>query len=66
MHWKNLKLRTKILAGFSLLLLILAGLGVWATLGIGNIVDDASEVIDGNKLRGEIVQREVDHLNWAA
>ncbi len=66
MHWKNLKLRTKILAGFSLLLLILAGLGIWATLGIGNIVDDASEVIDGNKLRGEIVQREVDHLNWAA
>ncbi len=66
MSWKNLKLRMKILAGFGLLLLILAGLGTWATLGIGTIVGDASEVIDGNQLRGEMVQREVDHLKWAA
>src|SRR6056297_1321523 len=65
MNWKNLKLTAKLLCGFGLVLLALAGLGVWATLGIGNIVDDATEVIDGNKLRGEMVQREVDHLTWA-
>jgi methyl-accepting chemotaxis protein len=34
-------------------------------MGIGGIVGNAGEVIEGNKLRAEIVQKEVDHLNWA-
>ncbi|MEG6548959.1 methyl-accepting chemotaxis protein [Desulfocurvibacter africanus] len=33
--------------------------------GIGGIVGDASEVIGGNRLRAEFVQKIVDHLNWA-
>ena len=28
------------------------------------MVDDGLEVVEGNRLRGEILQREVDHLNW--
>ena len=65
MRWKNLSLKVKFALGFGSLIGILAIVGAWSTLGIGTIVGNASEVIDGNKLRGEMVQREVDHLQWA-
>ena len=55
----------KIALGFATILIILGGVAGWAILGVTNIVDNAVEVIDGNKLRGLITQREVDHLNWA-
>ncbi|UCD50246.1 MAG: CZB domain-containing protein, partial [Phycisphaerales bacterium] len=56
----------KITGGYGLVLLALAVIAVWSVYGIGGIVDNAGEVIDGNKLRGEMVQKEVDHLNWAS
>jgi len=51
--------------GFGAILLVLAALGVAALFGVTGIVGNASEVIGGNKLRGNLAQREVDHLNWA-
>jgi len=65
MSWKNLRLSMKFTIGFGLVLLLLVGVGTWGIFGISNIVGNANEVIDGNKLKGEMVQREVDHLNWA-
>ncbi|MEF2143801.1 MAG: methyl-accepting chemotaxis protein [Desulfovibrionaceae bacterium] len=65
MRWKDLKLNGKIGLGFGLVLLLLGVLATWAVLGIGGIVRNAGEVIDGNKLRGDFVQRIVDHLKWA-
>ncbi|MEA3544145.1 MAG: CZB domain-containing protein, partial [Thermodesulfobacteriota bacterium] len=65
MSWKNLKLGKKMAVGFGLMLIMITAVGSWAIFGISGIVGNASEVIDGNKLRGEMVQREVDHLNWA-
>ncbi|MDD2558610.1 MAG: methyl-accepting chemotaxis protein [Desulfuromonadaceae bacterium] len=65
MAWKDFRLSVKFFIGFGLILLLLVGIGLWSIFGISNIVGNASEVIDGNKLRGEMVQREVDHLNWA-
>ena len=65
MSWKNLKLGKKMAVGFGLMLFMITAVGCWAIFGISGIVGNASEVIDGNKLRGEMVQREVDHLNWA-
>ncbi len=65
MRWKDVSLKGKFTVGFGVVLLLLILVGVWSVLGIGGIVDNASEVIDGNKLRGEFVQRVVDHLNWA-
>ncbi len=56
----------KITAGFGLVLLALAVVALWSVYGIGGIVHNAEEVIGGNKLRGEMVQKEVDHLNWAS
>ena len=65
MSWKDLSLKGKFAVGFGLILLLLALVGGWSVVGIGTIVGNAGEVIDGNKLRGEMVQREVDHLKWA-
>ncbi|MDH4321354.1 MAG: methyl-accepting chemotaxis protein [Desulfobulbaceae bacterium] len=52
-----------ILSGSILGLLLL--LGGWGIFGLTHVVEDGMEVAKGNALRGEILQREVDHLNWA-
>lgn len=65
MSWKNLRLAMKFAVGFGLVLLLLLVVGGWSIFGVSGIVDNAGEVIDGNKLRGEMVQKEVDHLRWA-
>ena len=48
--------------GCALFMLVIVG--TWSTVGIEGIVDDGLEVADGNSLTGELLQREVDHLNW--
>jgi len=65
MNWKNLSIGKKIAIGFGAVLLVLAVVGTWSVVGISGIVGNAGIVIDGNKLRGEMLQCEVDHLNWA-
>lgn len=64
--WKNLRVRTKLAVGFGTVLLLAAGLGGWALQSIRQIAGNAQQVIAGNKLREEMVQQEVAHLNWAA
>ncbi len=61
-HWT---VGRKIAVGFSLVVAALAAVSIWSVLGVGGIVKDAQEVIAGNSLRGEMSQKEVDHLNWA-
>jgi len=56
----------KFAVGFGLLIIMMAIVALWSFTGIKGIVGNAEEVISGNKLRGEIAQREVDHLNWVA
>ena len=65
MRWKNFKLSLKFTLGFGLVILLLCIVGGWSIFGIGGIVDNAKEVIAGNRLRGNLVQKIVDHLNWA-
>ncbi|MFO7595639.1 MAG: CZB domain-containing protein [Desulfocurvibacter africanus] len=65
MRWRDLGLKWKFTAGFGLVLALLLALGAWSVQGIGGIVGDAEEVIGGNRLRAEFVQKIVDHLNWA-
>ncbi len=50
--------------GFVMLLMVVAAGRAW--FGMGDVVADAEEVIDGNKIRAEMIQKEVDHLNWAS
>ncbi len=66
MLFAKLKLGTKILLGFSVILVILGVLSLMTVFNIGGIVENASEVIEGNKLTGSMVERKVDHLEWAA
>ena len=63
---KKLSLGIKFAAGFGLLIVLMGVVALWSFTGIKGIVGNAEEVISGNKLRGEITQREVDHLNWVA
>jgi methyl-accepting chemotaxis protein len=64
-RWKDFKVSAKLTVGFGVVLVLLVGLAAWSYLGVQGITDNAEEVIGGNQLRGDMVQREVDHLNWA-
>ena len=66
MRWKDLRLGAKIGIGFGAILCFLVAVALWSMVGVGGIIADAEEVIGGNRLRAEIGQRLVDHLNWAA
>lgn len=64
--FKKMPIGKKIATGFTIAVAFLVVLAIWSLTGISGIVDNAKTVIMGNKLKGDIVQREVDHLNWAA
>lgn len=64
MNLKNMTIGKKIGAGFGLVIILLIILGGLSFMGVGGIVNNAGEVIDGNKLDGNLAQKEVDHLNW--
>jgi len=65
MKWKDFKLGTKFAFGFGAIIVLLIVVAIWSITGIGEITNDAEEVIDGNKLRTNMTQRLVDHLNWS-
>ncbi|MBF0308217.1 MAG: CZB domain-containing protein [Magnetococcales bacterium] len=65
MGWNSLGLGKKVLFGFGVVLILLGAVGYWAVQGISMMVSDGLQVVGGNRLKGEILQREVDHLNWA-
>ncbi len=65
MKWKNLNLNKKFFLAFSIIIALLLASGYWAINGIGGIVNDANEVIGGNKLRSSLEAKYVDHLLWS-
>jgi methyl-accepting chemotaxis protein len=65
MKWADISLRSKIFTGIGAVLALLVVMGVWAIFGIGHITKDGIEASEGNKLRSELLQREVDHLKWS-
>jgi len=65
MSWTNMTFGKRIAVGFGVVLILLAVVGVMSYTGVGGIVTDAGQVIDGNKLDANLAQKEVDHLNWA-
>ena len=62
---KDLKIGRKLQLNSGSILLLLIVVGLWAGIGLTQVVKDGQEVASGNKLTSEILQREVDHLNWA-
>ena len=65
MKWKDLKLPTKFFIGFGAVLALIIIVSYWAINGIGGIVGNAEEVINGNKLRTEMHNKYIQHLEWA-
>lgn len=63
--WKNINLGKKITLGIGAVLVLMLVISGWSWMGIDGIVDDATELSAGNKLVGILLQREIDHLNWA-
>ncbi len=64
MNWREMTIGKKIGAGFGIILVLLTIVGIMSYTGTRGIVGNAEEVIDGNKLDGNLAQKEVDHLNW--
>ena len=54
----------RITIGFGIILTLFILCGFLSFWGTNSIINNASDVIDGNRLDGELAQREVDHLNW--
>ncbi len=61
----NLTVGKRIGLGFVLILVLLLVIAIMSYRGVAGIVGNAQEVIDGNKLDALLVQKELDHLNWA-
>jgi methyl-accepting chemotaxis protein len=64
MDWKNLTIGKKVGLGFGVILVLLCIVGLLSFTGVRGTVQNAEQVIDGNKLDGMLAQKEVDHLNW--
>ncbi|MDY6842562.1 MAG: methyl-accepting chemotaxis protein [Thermodesulfobacteriota bacterium] len=65
MNWKDLTIGKKIAIGFGTISVMLVVIVILSYTGVGGIVHNAEQVIDGNKLDGMLAQKEVDHLNWS-
>ncbi len=65
MKWDQITIGKRIGIGFGCVITLLLLLGGLSFTGVGSIVENASEVIDGKTLDGILAQKEVDHLNWA-
>ena len=65
MNRKNMTIGKKIAFGFGIVLMLLCVVGILSFTGVKGIVNNAAEVIDGNKLDANLTQKEVDHLIWA-
>ncbi|MFZ5774582.1 MAG: methyl-accepting chemotaxis protein [Thermodesulfobacteriota bacterium] len=61
MRWDNLKIGKKLMIGYGVILGLLVFIGAWSFWGLGSLVRDVSK----NALREEMMQRQIDHLNWA-
>ena len=63
--FRNMKIGGKLLFSMGLILALLVAMAAWSIQGLTTVVDEGVQAGDGNRLRGELLQREVDHLNWA-
>ncbi len=61
----NWSIGKKIGSGFGIILGLLAIVAVWSITGIGTIVHNAEEVIEGGALQSLLEGKETDHLHWA-
>jgi len=63
--FKNMTVGKQIALGFGIVLVLLGIIGITSYTGIGGIVTNAVNMINGESIIGEMKAREIDHLNWA-
>ena len=66
MTWRNFSIGLKLAIGFGgvvLLLLLVSGLSL---RGIQDLVYGTASIIEADELKSEMLQREIEHLDWAA
>ncbi|PLX93343.1 MAG: hypothetical protein C0620_07815 [Desulfuromonas sp.] len=61
----RLKIDTKMILLAGSILALMAATLVISITGLSTTVKNGKEMAAGNKLRGELLAREVDHLNWS-
>lgn len=66
MDWKTMSVGKKNALGFGFVLSLLIAISLISFRGVKGIVTNANQVIQGNRLDGDLAQKEVDHLNWAS
>jgi methyl-accepting chemotaxis protein len=62
---KNMKLGVKLIGGFGVAALITLIVGFIGWIGVSHSTDTSRKLNNSQNLTKEILQREVDHLNWA-
>ena len=61
---KQMTIGKQISIGFGVVIVLLLILAALSFSGVNGIVQDAQDVIDGNKLDAEFAQKEIDHYRW--
>ena len=65
MNWSGMAIGKKISCGFVVMLAMIVLLSLNSFIGTNKTERNAKEVIAGGRLTSELMQREIDHLNWA-
>ncbi|HCT30596.1 MAG TPA: hypothetical protein DIW31_07640, partial [Bacteroidales bacterium] len=64
MNIGDIKISKKLSLAFGVVTFVLAIVSIWSIWGIGGIVVDAKEMTNGNKLRGDLQEKYIQHLEW--
>lgn len=65
MAWNEYKLAKKMTVGFGTIITMLIIMSIFSIIGLRSILGNNTEINEMNDLKTELLQREVDHLNWA-
>ncbi|MFW5760600.1 MAG: methyl-accepting chemotaxis protein [Cyclobacteriaceae bacterium] len=66
MRFKDFKLSGKMSIAFGAVIGLLIVVIIWSVTGMGSVLSNANQVIEGNKLRADIERKYVQHLQWSA
>ncbi|MCF6241430.1 MAG: methyl-accepting chemotaxis protein [Bacteroidales bacterium] len=64
MKWRDIPLKHKFFTGFGIVVFFLLTIAFISILGIQSIIQNGKEVIIGNQIKRNIVERELDHVKW--
>ena len=62
---RKLTLKMKLLLGFGAVLFLLLVVGILSFAGVSGMKGEAENVLHRSKLSSDMIQKEIDHLQWA-